>query len=104
MEHAEVPAAILKKKQVWASCSPATSPASASQRSGKRVSFQSVPDVHFIELVREKAPKVVLTLEDKDDDTDVEIMGFSAEANATKQIAQLTAQAPELGFVNSVAV
>ena len=32
------------------------------------------------ELVREKAPKVVLTLEDKDDDTDVEIMGFSAEA------------------------
>ena len=29
---------------------------------------------------------------------------YSMQANATKQIAQLTAQAPELGFVNSVAV
>ena len=116
-----------------------------------------VHDSDAEELVRDKAPKELLVLEDKDEDADAEVLGLSAAARqairmishtlvaillelltaalrphtgpstyfqqqpcnllnhrrfselvqasaATKQIAQLTAQAPELGYVNSVAV
>mmetsp|Transcript_30832 Transcript_30832/g.57816 ORF Transcript_30832/g.57816 Transcript_30832/m.57816 type:complete len:103 (+) Transcript_30832:54-362(+) len=102
MEHVKIQPAILKHTQVWLSSNAATVTPCVSQRSGKRVSFHSVPDVHFIEAVRKKAP-ALLVLGDKDDDTE-DIAFFAKEESDGKEIAETSVQATEPSFVNSVAV